>query len=336
MRKIFIFAVIISMFLLATAAYADELKFNTIDAYVEGALYSNIEKDSGKLEVNPGDLLQFTINVENEFPASQRMEIDGIDMTVTINDIKGTDDLYFEFREFGLDEDEETNKEVSFDIPEDVVPGDYIVEMKAAGTDDEGNSQKASFVFPLKILRRQRDVYLYKPTITPAGVLCGENVQINLRLENRGRNAEAMTITVLNNLLGIDVRDSDIIKAVPDNNILEKSITANVAEYVQGGMYPINVVVDYAGGQLLDSADLLVTCPSAYDLSKTKSTKLEPEKIATGFQTIDIGGNDAGKKVSGFFLRNRSEIAMLSGIGIFTIAVVMLLVAVIGFGTKKR
>jgi hypothetical protein len=336
MRKTFIIAIIISMFLLATAACADELDFDTIDAYVDGALFSNIEKDSDKLEVNPGDLLQFTINIENKFSRSQQMEIDGIDMTVTINDIKGTDDLYFEFREFGLDEGEETNKEVSFNIPEDVAPGDYIVEMRAAGTDDEGSLQSARFVFPLKILRKQRDVYLNKPTISPAGVLCGENVQMNLRLENRGRNAETVTFTIINNMLGINVKDNDIIKTAPDNNILEKAITLNIADNVQGGMYPVNVIVDYAGGQLLDSAELLVTCPSAYDLSQAKINTLEPEKIATGFQTIDVGGNDPGKKVSSFFLRNKSEIAMLSGIGIFTIAVIMLLVAVLGFTTKKR
>ncbi|MBW3018067.1 hypothetical protein KY325_02835 [Candidatus Woesearchaeota archaeon] len=337
MRKTVFFAILVSIFLLSLAiATADELDFDTIDAYVNGALYSNIEMDSGKLEVSPGDLLQFIINVENKYLKSERMEIDAIDMTVTINDIRGTDDLYFEFRDFGLDEGEETNKEVTFNIPEDVAPGEYIVEMRAAGTDDDGNLQNARFVFPLSVLRKQRELYLYKPSIVPAGVLCGESTQLSLKLENRGKLADTVRITVLNGVLGIDLKDSDTVKSHPEVYVLDKSYTLHIADAVEGGVYPINVIVDYTGGQLIESIDLLVTCPSAYDLTQGKAKELKPEEYATGFQVANVGKEDKSRPLSGFFTRNKSEIAILSGIGIFVIAVIMLLVAVVGFSSKRR
>ncbi|MBW3011080.1 hypothetical protein KY326_02585, partial [Candidatus Woesearchaeota archaeon] len=153
MKKLCLLLIIgILMLTLVSIASADELAFKNIDAYVNGQKFSNLEQDTTDFEIRPGEELRLVVEIENLFDEREDIEIDGIEMTVTIHDIRGNgDDLYYEFRDFGLDAGEDKDKEVVFDIPEDALTGDYILEIEAEGKDDNKEKQEESFVFPLHL-----------------------------------------------------------------------------------------------------------------------------------------------------------------------------------------
>ncbi len=323
MKKSFILFAVFIVLALVSLASADELSFRHIDAYVGGEKFSNLEKDTHDLEVRPGEELRLVIEIRNLFDERDRIEIDGIEMTVTVHDIRGNgDDLYYEFRNFGLDAGEDKDKEVVFDIPEDALTGDYILEIKAEGRDDNKKNQEESFVFPLRLRKRPHDILLGQPTFDPRGVNCGETAMLSVEADNKGQVVENVKITVTNIELDIQKKYETVLKvgSIGQNSKIVKEFPIEFPLGIGTGVYSFDVVAEYFGKRITKKAQIMVDCE---DLPTEPGKRYLLKK-----ETINLAGGSVADTektfISSFFSSKGKDIALFSGLGIIILVLVFL------------
>ncbi|MBW3014325.1 hypothetical protein KY335_03725 [Candidatus Woesearchaeota archaeon] len=333
MKKLCLLLIIgILMLTLVSIASADELAFKNIDAYVNGQKFSNLEQDTTDFEIRPGEELRLVVEIENLFDEREDIEIDGIEMTVTIHDIRGNgDDLYYEFRDFGLDAGEDKDKEVVFDIPEDALTGDYILEIEAEGKDDNKEKQEESFVFPLHLRKRAHDILVSQPVFDPAIVDCGEMTTLTVDLENRGLVTETVKVLVTNKELGIEKKYEATLKvgSLDQYNKIEKDFLIDIPEDARKGTYEFEIIVEYFNKKIVKTVVLTVACDTEAEQAPVVNSRTTGALVGKG--VANVPEQDKGV-ISMFFANRGKEIAILAGLGII---VLVLILVIIGFMIRR-
>lgn len=314
---------------LVSAASADELGFRNIDAFVDGKRFSNLEKDTTDFEVRSGEQLRLIIEVENLFSERDDIEIDDIELTVTIHDIRSNkDDLYHEFRDFGLDAGEEKDREVVFDIPDDAMTGEYILEIEARGRDDNKKDQEASFVFPLNLRKRAHDIIVHQLSLDPATVGCGDTATLSLGLENRGLVVENVKATVTNPELGVEHKYSTFIKvgSIDQNNRVTKDFLIRVPDDTEEGRYQLDVSIEYFRRTISRTAELTVECEPLAEPAPEAGEKAGISVV--GKSVAESPANNSS--IISFLFRNwTKEIAIFSGLGIIVLVLIFVIIGML-------
>jgi hypothetical protein len=203
-------------------------------------------------DAKPGDKVKFDIEVSNLFPKSSDIDMEDIEITITIQDIDdgGDDDLEEEETIDDLDAGDEDSIILEFDIPILVEEGDYDVVIEVTGEDDNGVDHDVRWELKLTVEKDKHDLIIDDADLTPSLIRCNRNPALSIDVVNIGTEDEDdVSIEITSDELGIDVmqRDIELEEGDSDDSIFEKTYRFKIDNSVDAGTYPITINVEYDG-----------------------------------------------------------------------------------------
>lgn len=220
--------------------------------------------DRIKHEAKPGDVVKFTIEAENNFTNAEDLEIEDIEVTVTIDGIDDGDELEEEDEIKDLKDGKNNDVTIEFTIPLEVEEDTYDVLIEVTGEDENGTTHTVEFELELEVEKEDNEVLFTRNSLTPSEIKCGRNVQLSTAVINTGQDDEDdVVLEITNTELGIGLREIfDLTNdAFDDDSKFRKTFTILIPEDVEAGIYTIPSKVTFEEGDSTETeiAELLVT-----------------------------------------------------------------------------
>lgn len=280
--RLLLLSLVIFVFLI-DIAYADsKLIFSDVDVKVGGKTSKNLEDgDTIDDEAEPGDTVEFRVEVKNNFTNEEDLEIEDITVEVTIEGIDDGDDLDEESSDFDLKAGRDKRVTLKFQVPLEVEEDDFDVIIRAEGEDENGTNHDVEMRLTLEVEKDSHKLIITRKTLNPAEVSCGrKNIQVGVTVINIGNEDEDdVVFQVLNSDLGIDIReDVGELTAEPneDESRFSNVFSFNVPNDAEAGSYPILLRALYDNDRR--KAEETVTLTVNDCLTAKPTTKVEEEE----------------------------------------------------------
>ncbi|MCH8067202.1 MAG: hypothetical protein IIC69_01315 [Nanoarchaeota archaeon] len=217
-----------------------------------------------KHEARPGDTVKFTIEATNNFTNAEDLEIEDIEVTITIEDIDDDSDLEEEDDIKDLKDGKDNDVTIEFIIPLEVDEGDYDVLIVVEGEDENGTTHEVQYELELEVEKEDNEVLFTRNTLTPSEIKCSRNVQLSIAVINTGASDEDdVTLEVTNAELGVSFRETFDLSDDPfdDDSKFRKTFTIAIPQEVEVGIYTIQSQVTFDDGNDRETAtaELIVT-----------------------------------------------------------------------------
>ena len=238
---------LVILIFLANIAYAagSKLIFSDVDVKVGSKTSKNLEDgDTIDDEAEPGDTVEFRVEVKNNFTSAEDLDIEDIVVEVTIGEIDDGDDLEEESSEFDLRADRDKRVTLKFGVPLEVEEDNFDVIIRAEGEDENGTDHEVEMRLKLEVEKENHLLKVTRASLSPAEVSCNRrNVQLATTIINIGsEDEEDVSVQVLSSDLGIDSReDIGELTAEPneDESRFSKVYSFSVPNDAEAGSYPI-------------------------------------------------------------------------------------------------
>jgi len=234
---------------LASVAHAagSKLFFSDVDVEVGSRTSKNLEDgETIDDEAEPGDTVEFRIEVQSNFTNAENLDIEDITVEVTIEEIDDGDDFEDESSDFDLSPGRDKRVTVQFEVPLEVDEDTFDVIIRAEGEDENGTDHTAEMRLKLEVNKETHMLQITRNTLNPAEVACNRrNVQVGVTVINIGNeDEEDVSIQILNPDLEVDI-DENIgeLEAEPneDTSKFSKTYSFSVPNGAESGSYPITV-----------------------------------------------------------------------------------------------
>ena len=229
-----------------------KLLITDVDVKVNGKSDKNLDfGDSIKHEAKPGDTIQFQIETKNNFTSDEDLEIEDIEITVTIQDIDDGDDLDNDAKEFDLKDGKDKKEKIEFKIPLAVDENSFDVLIEITGDDENGTRHEVQYELELEVEKKNNEVKFLRNSLTPSEITCGRTVQLSTAVINTGSNdEEGTTIEISNTDLGISFKETFDLSddAFDDDSKFRKTFSFTVPQDITAGIYPIKSTVSFNEG----------------------------------------------------------------------------------------
>ena len=223
------------------------LSISDLDIKVEGKKHNDItngEIISRKAE--PGDKIKFNIEVINKFKTE--MEIDSIEVVITIKDIDDGDDLEEEADIKDLDEGDDDDVTIEFTIPTLVEEGTYDVIIEIDGEDEDGNDHEVRWELTLEVEKDKHALIIDKAKLSPQTIRCSRDTSLEVKVVNIGREDEdEVSIEIKNDDIGLDIEETEIELEEGDDQdaVFKKTYRLQIDGELRAGVYPITIKTYY-------------------------------------------------------------------------------------------
>lgn len=246
--KKLLLSLVIFIFLMNVAYAARQaLEFSDVDVKVGSKTSKNL-RDGNTIneEAEPGDGVEFRVELRNNYTSAENLEIEDISVEVTIEGIDDGDDLEDEAKEFDLKAGSDKRVTVKFDVPIEVEEGSFNVKIEAEGRDENGTRQSALMKLKLEVEKENHMLKITRKTLTPAEVACNrKNVQLGVTVINIGNeDEEDVTFQVISQDLNLEIKENiGELEAEPneDTSRFSKTYTFSVPNSLEAGSYPITL-----------------------------------------------------------------------------------------------
>lgn len=239
--------------ILMSSAYAarQALSFSDVDVKVGSKTSKNLRHgETIDEEAQPGDSVEFRVEVKNNFTSAEDLEIEDVVVEVTIEEIDDGDDLEEESAEFDLDAGDDKRGTIRFQVPLEVEEDTYDVIIRAEGDDENNTDQSVEMRLKLEVEKENHLLKITRASLSPAEVSCNrKNVQLAATVLNIGNeDEEDVKVHVLNSDLGVDIEESiGELQAEPNE---EESRFSNVYSFsvpndAEAGSHPVTLRVLY-------------------------------------------------------------------------------------------
>lgn len=280
----------------ASSLNGQKLQISNVDVKVSSKTLLNLtDGQTVSEEARSDHVVEFRVEVRNNFTRSQDFKIRDITVKTTIEGIDNGEDLEIESDRFDLRADTERKSFFKFDIPLQVREDSYNVIITAEGQDEDGTSETAEMKLKLEVVNDNHMLKIIKASLTPAQVTCNrKNVQLAAAILNTGNlDEDGVSVQISNSDLGLDIRDKvGTIFSRPNEpeSRFSKTYVFNVPKDLEAGNYPITLKVLYNDDRKSaeNTATLIVN-------NCAKASNLEPAKPAEGSGVDVITPPDAGK-----------------------------------------
>ncbi|MBS3114465.1 hypothetical protein J4448_05170 [Candidatus Woesearchaeota archaeon] len=287
--RVFLLSFIVFVFL-AGIAYAatPRLSFSDVDVKVGSKTSKNLnDGDTIDDEAEPGDTVEFRVEVKNNFTDAEDLDIEDISIEITIEEVDDGDDLDEESSDFDLKAGRDKKVTLKFQLPIEIDEDTFDVTIHAEGEDENGTDHDADMRLRLEVEKENHLLKITRKTLSPAEVSCNrKNVQVGVTAINIGsEDEEDVTFHVLNSDFGIDLKD-DVgdLDAEPneDESRFSKVYTFNVPSDAEAGSYPIILRALYDNDRKKAEETVTLTVSDCATLKKetTESTTEEDEEVA--------------------------------------------------------
>ncbi len=262
------------------------LKITDIDVDVDGKGSANLQ-NGAKItqEARPRSIVRFNLEVENTFPNREpEIEIEDIQVTVTIEEIDDGDDLEHESETFDLKPERRKSSDFRFDIPAKVSEDDYTVRILAEGSTDEDAEERVEMTLILEVEKRSHDILITSSKLEPTTVACARNAQLDVTITNVGDEDERLAYILVdapqlkyrNHATEIELfADPD-----DDDNIAAKNFTIPIPRGTEPGNYNIEVRVYDDNNDVRDFVKHVLTVQKCV-LDETSSTEQKLQEKET-------------------------------------------------------
>ncbi|MCH8003110.1 MAG: lamin tail domain-containing protein [Nanoarchaeota archaeon] len=233
-----------------TVTKGPKLQISDLDVKVDGKTDKNlIDGDKISKEAKPGSKVIFSIEVENLFTDDEDLEIEDIEIIVTILDIDDGDDLDEDAKEFDLKAGKDEREKIEFEIPLEVEEDTFDVLIEVEGEDENGTTHEIEFNLELEVEKENHEIRIIRSALTPSTIKCQRTISINTEIINTGSEDEDdVTLEVMNSDLSINSLVTGIeLDEGTDDNRFTKLFTESISTDVLPGTYPITINTYYDG-----------------------------------------------------------------------------------------
>ena len=209
-------------------------------------------------DIRPDQRITIDLEIENTFSRTDDIEIEDIDVEITIFDIDDGDDLDFDAdREFDLDAGDDEDVEIDFVVPLEVEDGqEYEVLVEVFGRGTDGNRYEASTRAFIEIEKDKHDVRITDLALNPSSVECTTTANLDVEVTNLGEDSERRAVlTITNEKLGLNQDARFTLDEDPDDSDFDmfKRFLIRVPADAEEGVYDILVQTYYDDTRLSDS-----------------------------------------------------------------------------------
>jgi len=242
-----------------------KLLITDVDVKVSSKTDKNMDYDDKiKHEARPGDRVQFKIEAKNNFTNAEDLEIEDIEVTVTIDGIDDDDDLEEDGDIKDLKDGKNGDVSIVFTIPLEVDEDTYDVLIEVEGDDENGTSHAVEYALELEVEKEDNEVRFLRNTLTPSEIKCSRNVQLSVAVINTGAdNEDDVVLEITNTELGIGFRETFDLSDDPfdDDSKFRKTFALLIPQEVEAGIYTIQSQVTFDDGSDTESetTELLVS-----------------------------------------------------------------------------
>lgn len=239
----------------------------------------------------PGDDVRFKVEVENGFPSSSKIDIDDIEITVTIDGIDDGDEIELVSPDFNLGPDKSKTKSLEFTIPYLVDETSYDVTILVEGTDENGNDHSDEISVTLDVDKKNHGMVITKTELVQDTVsACSSGTSLSLAVVNIGSDDEdEARVTVKNSDLGLNFDHTFELDASDDEDArFSRTIDVDFPSDVTAKTYPLEVKAYIDSDKQMDAetVNLVVTeC-------RTPSTTTSDTSGSAGAAVTVLGGTD--------------------------------------------
>ncbi len=235
-----------------------KLLITDVDVKVGSKTHKNLDfGDKIKEEAKPGDTVQFKIQALNNFTDEQDLEIEDIQVTVTIESIDDDSELEEEGDIKDIKAEKDDDVTIDFTIPLEVDEGDYDVLIVVEGEDENKTDHEVQYELELEVQKEDNEVKFLKNTITPSEIKCGRTVQLSTAVINTGADDEDdVTLEVTNTELGVSFKETFDLSNDPfdEDSKFRKTFTMTKPQDVAPGIYTLQSVVTFNSGSDTETA----------------------------------------------------------------------------------
>ena len=241
-----------------------KLLITDVDVKVGSKTHKNMDYDEKiKEEARPGDTVKFTIEATNNFTNEEELEIEDIEVTVTIEGIDDDDDLDEEDEIKDLKDGKNNDVTIEFKIPLEVDEGDYDVLIEVEGDDENGTGHAVEYALELEVQKEDNEVKFLRNTLTPSEIKCGRTVQLSTTVINTGADDEDdVSLEIVNAELAVSFRELFDLTNDPfdDDSKFRKTFTMTVPQEVAPGIYTVQSTATFNDGAETETetAELIV------------------------------------------------------------------------------
>ena len=208
-------------------------------------------------EAKPNELVTISFDLENE--GDEKIENVKANVYFERSGKKLKDDTGDEI-EFEFDDEidyirdgKSKTIEFSFNVPFDVEDGqEYTVVVEAEGKNSSNRAQKFTDTDrseSFTILRENHELLFYKLEISPVTISCDRILNVNYDIRNIGERDEDINLTIVNDIFGINVKESFSLESDYDeDNKWEKSNAFDIPSGIAAGTYGLTVNLAYNNG----------------------------------------------------------------------------------------
>lgn len=272
--KSILVSIVLFVFLMNTAYAARQaLEFSDVDVKVGSKTSKNLrDRDTINEEAEPGDNVEFRIEIKNNFTSVENLEIEDITVDATIEGIDDGDDLDEEISsDFNLRAGRDKRVTLKFQVPLEVEEDEFDVIIRAEGDDENSTNQEIEMRLKLEVEKESHLLKITKISLRPSEVSCNrKNVQLSTTVINIGNeDEEDVTLQVSNTDLEINIEENvGELTAEPneDESRISKVYRFNAPEDAEAGSYPITFIALYDDNRRKaeETAELTISdCPTA-------------------------------------------------------------------------
>ena len=250
----------------ASASNGKNLQISNVDVKVSSKTLRNLSNSQTiSEEARPDHVVEFRVEVRNNFTRSQDFKIRDISVKTTIEGIDNGEDLEIESNRFDLSADTGKKSFFKLDIPLQVRQDTYNVVITAEGQDEDGTNERAEMKLKLEVVKDNHLLKIVKASLIPIKVSCNrKNVQLGISILNIGNlDEDDVSIQIYNQDLALDIKDKiGTIFSRPNEpeSKFSKTYIFNVPKEIEAGNYPITLKVSYNNDRKSteDTANLIV------------------------------------------------------------------------------
>jgi len=220
-----------------------------LDVKVGGKKDSNVVNNTRiSKEAEPGSEIEFKIEIENLFSDEEDLEIENIDVEITIEDIDDGDDLEEDADDFDIKQGKDENVRIKFKVPLAVDEDIFNVIIKVEGEDENGTIHEIRWELELEVEKENHEIRIIRAALAPSIISCQRRISINTKIINTGTDDEDdVTLEVTSPELGVSFVINIDLDEGPDDSSYTKLITETISSGVLPGIYPIKVNTFYDG-----------------------------------------------------------------------------------------
>ncbi len=274
--------------LLSSIAYAQNIE---VKIYQD----TDVGKDYGDIKAVPGESIAAFVEVENlnDDRSDEDQDIEGVEITATLEDIDDGEDIEEDYDSFDMKARRKESVAFPFNVPLRIEEKKYQLKVIVEGSEN-GTDFSLSEEFFVDVDKERNQLYVDKLRFDPQSVGCNSAPSLQISIYNIGTQREDITLNIENKKLGFSVTRKFELFEYPDEDIYENSIPVKIPADAESGVYDFEVLLEYAGGEVLqrESAAVQVQCSGdSQGVQDDSSQTVSPEDKETGQTAVVQGGN---------------------------------------------